>query len=95
MTRIRRTTYRCHRNTGNRTGISVGAGTVAALLPELLPASGAQNAGPVRNRAHRVGEKVVRQHATETATPPNGPVVVGLDGRYVRSRHPQQECHAG
>src|SRR3954451_1882777 len=66
-------------------------GKVAVLLSELLPISGAQNAGTVRNRTRRVGEKVVRQHATETATQtarlPNGPVVVGLDGGYVRSRH--------
>src|SRR3954466_11480335 len=66
-------------------------GKVAVLLSELLPISGAQNAGTVRNRTRRVGEKVVRQHATETAqrttTPPGDPVVVGLDGGYVRSRH--------
>ena len=43
-------------------------GKVAVLLSELLPISGAQNAGTVRNRTRRVGEKVVRQHATETAT---------------------------
>ena len=36
---------------------------VAVLLSELLPISGAQNAGTVRNRTRRVGEKVVRQHA--------------------------------
>jgi hypothetical protein len=72
-------------------------GKVAVLLSELLPISGAQNAGTVRNRTRRVGEKVVRQHATETATqtarPPNGPVVIGLDGGYVRSRHRQEERH--
>ncbi|MFL5284177.1 MAG: hypothetical protein ACJ8AW_25100 [Rhodopila sp.] len=72
-------------------------GKVAVLLSELLPISGAQNAGTVRNRTRRVGEKVVRQHATETAqrttTPPGGPVVVGLDGGYVRSRHSQEERH--
>jgi hypothetical protein len=72
-------------------------GKVAVLLSELLPISGAQNAGTVRNRTQRVGEKVVRQHATETATqtatPPDGPVVVGLDGGYVRSRHRQEEHH--
>jgi hypothetical protein len=72
-------------------------GKVAALLSELLPISGAQNAGTVRNRTRRVGETVVRQHATElatqTATPPAGPVVVGLDGGYVRSRHRQEERH--
>jgi hypothetical protein len=72
-------------------------GKVAVLLSELLPISGAQNAGTVRNRTRRVGEKVVRQHATETATQtarlPNGPVVIGLDGGYVRSRHRQEERH--
>ena len=67
------------------------------MLSELLPISGAQNAGTVRNRTQRVGEKVVRRHATETAqrttTPPCGAVVVGLDGGYVRSRHRQEERH--
>ena len=72
-------------------------GKVAALLSELLPISGAQNAGTVRNRTMRVGEAVVQQHATETAEPATaqaaGPVVVGLDGGYVRSRHRQDERH--
>ena len=44
-----------------------------------------------------MGEKVVRQHATETAaqtaTSPDGPVVIGLDSGYVRSRHRQEERH--
>jgi hypothetical protein len=44
-----------------------------------------------------VGEKVVRQHATETArrttASPGGPVVAGLDGGYVRSRQRQEERH--
>jgi hypothetical protein len=70
---------------------------VATLLSELLPIGGAQNAGTVRNRTRRVGEKVVRQHATamatQTTTPPGGAVVVGLDGGYVRSRHRQEERH--
>ncbi len=40
----------------------------------------------------------MQSHATETAKRPvavqaTGPVVVGLDGGYVRSRHPQQERH--
>jgi hypothetical protein len=35
-------------------------GKVAVLLSELLPTSGAQNAGTVRNKTRRVGEKVVR-----------------------------------
>ena len=44
-----------------------------------------------------MGETVVRQHTIETAkqaaTPPAAPVVVGLDGGYVRSRHCHEECH--
>src|SRR4051812_699356 len=66
-------------------------GKVATLLSELLPISGAQNAGTVRNRTLRVGEEVVPQHSTGTAKRPSAqaasPVVVGLDGGYVRSRH--------
>src|SRR3954471_6911902 len=64
---------------------------VAALLSELLPISGAQNAGTVRNRTLRVGQDVVQQPSTKDAelpaAPATGPVVVGLDGGYVRSRH--------
>src|SRR3954468_20640086 len=66
-------------------------GKVAALLSELLPISGAQNAGTVRNRTLRVGQEVVPQRPIDPARPPTapaaGPVVVGLDGGYVRSRH--------
>src|SRR3954471_7864495 len=66
-------------------------GKVAALLSELLPISGAQNAGPVRNRTLRVGQEDVQQHPTKNAelpaTPAVGPVGVGLDGGYVRSGH--------
>src|SRR5215217_68328 len=66
-------------------------GKVAALLSELLPISGAQNAGTVRNRTLRVGQDVVPLRSTKNAellaTPAAGPVVVGLDGGYVRSRH--------
>src|SRR3954447_21585248 len=72
-------------------------GKVAALLSELLPISGAQNAGTVRNRTLRVGQEVVPQRPIDTARPPtapaDGPVVVGLDGGYVRSRHQQEERH--
>jgi hypothetical protein len=72
-------------------------GKVAALLSELLPVSGAQNAGTVRNRTLRVGEDVVQPHATKTAEPTKAqaaePVVVGFDGGYVRSRHRQEERH--
>src|SRR4051794_3403988 len=66
-------------------------GKVAALLSELLPISGAQNAGTVRNRTLRVGQDVVPLRPTKNAelpaVPAAGPVVVGLDGGYVRSRH--------
>src|SRR3954453_5240442 len=72
-------------------------GKVAGLLSGLLPISGAQNAGTVRNRTLRVGEKVVQQHSTGTAKQPSAPaarpVVVGLDGGYVRSRQRQEERH--
>jgi len=72
-------------------------GKVAAFLSELLPMSGAQNAGTVRNRTLRVGTEIVQEHLVETAQQPMaqaaGPVVVGLDGGYVRSRHRQEERH--
>src|SRR3954466_954738 len=72
-------------------------GKVATLLSELLPMGGAQNAGTVRNRTLRVGEEVVQQHSIGTAKRPSaqtaGPVMVGLDGGYVRSRHRREERH--
>ena len=69
-------------------------GKVADLLSELLPVSGRANAGTVRNRTMRVGEGVVLPTTAEPATArPAEPVVVGLDGGYVRSRHRQDERH--
>src|SRR4051794_28738913 len=66
-------------------------GKVAALLSELLPLGGAQHASTVRNRTLRVGAEVVQAHAAEAPDQPaaraTGPVVVGLDGGYVRDRH--------
>src|SRR3954447_23660540 len=72
-------------------------GKFAALLSELLPISGAQNAGTVRNRTLRVGEEVVQQHRTKDAAfpaaPAAGPILVGLNGGSVRSRHrPERHC---
>jgi hypothetical protein len=67
-------------------------GKVADLLSELLPISGARNAGTVRYRTMRVGEAVVRPNVMTTAKPAE-PVVVGFDGGYVRSRHRQDERH--
>lgn len=72
-------------------------GKVANLLSELLPISGAQNAGTVRNRTMRVGEAVVQPDVTATAEPatarPAEPVIVRLGGGYVRSRHRKDERH--
>ena len=71
-------------------------GKVADLLSELLPVSGAHNAGTVRNRTMRVGQAVAQPHAAKTADaaePSAKPVIVGLDGGYVRSRHRQDERH--
>jgi len=72
-------------------------GKVAALLSELLPMGGVQNTGTVRNRTLRVGHEVVQHHLGETTKQPPvqapSPVVVGLDGGYVRSRHRRDERH--
>jgi hypothetical protein len=72
-------------------------GKVAALLSELLPVGGARNAGTVRNRTLRVGEAGVQPSSTEAAKQPAaraaGSVVVGIDGSYVHSRHPQEGRH--
>src|SRR5260370_386161 len=58
---------------------------------------GSPNAGTVRHRTMRVGEAVVQPKVTTTAEPvtarPAEPIVVGLDGGYVRSRHRQDERH--
>ncbi|MBV8704057.1 MAG: hypothetical protein JO118_10145, partial [Acetobacteraceae bacterium] len=66
-------------------------GRVAALLAELLPLCGARRASTVRNRTLRVGAQVAQPHTVETRDQPmaqgTGPVVVGLDGGYVRGRH--------
>jgi hypothetical protein len=89
------------RHRGARTGLRDGAirgagaiGKAADLLSELLPVSGAPNAGTVRSRTMRIGEAVAQSTVTTTATPrPAEPVFVGLDGDYVRSRHRQDERH--
>ena len=68
---------------------------VADLLAELLPVGGAANAGTVRNRTRRVGERIarlspagVRDPEIDAVTPA---VVIGLDGGYLRSRHRRPE----
>jgi hypothetical protein len=67
-------------------------GKVAALLSELLPISGTQSASTVRNRTRRVGETIGQQHSADPAKPA-GPVVIGLDGGYVRNRHGGEGRH--
>ena len=64
-------------------------GKAADFLSALLPLSGTQHASTVRNRTLRVGAEVMQaaESASEPARPASGPVVVGLDGGYVRHRH--------
>jgi len=68
-------------------------GKVAALLSELLPMSGTQNASTVRNRTRRVGETIVQQQPFADTAKPTGLVVIGLDGGYVRNRHGGEGRH--
>ncbi len=64
---------------------------VADLLGELLPLGGAVNAGTVRNRTRRVGERIARLRPARAPDPEidavTPAVVIGLDGGYLRSRH--------
>lgn len=64
---------------------------VAAPLSELRQIIGVQNAGTVQNGTLRIGQAVMQPQPVENAKLPTaqaaGPVVVGLDGGYVRSRH--------
>src|SRR5215218_6984020 len=53
---------------------------------------GTQHASTVRNGTRPVGEAFVPQHSAETAQPAE-PVVVGLDGGYVRNRHRGEGRH--
>jgi hypothetical protein len=68
---------------------------VGDLFAEILPVSGAANAGTVRNRIMFVGATIATLTAADA--PPLEPdaitpaVIVGLDGRYVRSHHRRSE----
>ena len=68
---------------------------VAELLAELLPVGGAINAGTIRNRARRVGERIAKLRPEGAADPEidavTPAVVIGLDGGYLRSRHRRPE----
>jgi len=66
--------------------------------PELLSLGRAQHASTVRNRTLRVGAEVAQANVAETtnqtaAQATGGPVVVGLDGGYVRHRHRAEGRH--
>jgi hypothetical protein len=72
----------------------------AALAPfakvaDLLPVGGAVNAGTVRNRTRRIGERIARLRPEGAADPDvdavTPAVVIGLDGGYLRSRHRRPE----
>jgi hypothetical protein len=68
---------------------------VADLLSELLPVGGAVNAGTVRNRTRRVGERIARLSPAGAPDPEidavTPAVVIGLDVGYLRSRHRRPE----
>ena len=64
-------------------------GKVAAFLDEVLPLSTTAHASTVRNRTLRVGTRLLRSQAARARPPTDGErIVVGLDGGYVRNRHP-------
>ena len=68
---------------------------VAHPLAELLPVGGTINGGTVRNRTRRVGKRIARLPSEGAADPDidaaTPAVVIGLDGGYLRSRHPRPE----
>jgi len=67
-------------------------GKGAALLFELRPISGAQNAGTVRNRMPGAGQDVVQPHHVENARPlavqASGLITVGFDGDLLETARP-------
>lgn len=68
-------------------------GKVTDFLSELLPLSAKVTASTVRNRTLKVGKRLEKS-ADELAAPSHQPcpeTVVGLDGAYLRSRHPRPE----
>jgi hypothetical protein len=66
-------------------------GKVADFMGEVLPLSTKVHASTVRNRTLRVGKRLRRARAAPARPPTTsgGPVVLGLDGAYVRDRHPR------
>ncbi|MGI9069884.1 MAG: hypothetical protein ACR2JB_00795 [Bryobacteraceae bacterium] len=69
-------------------------GKVADFLGEVLPVSAKTNASTVRNRAMRIGKWLERDRdQLRAAMPASRPkaIVLGLDGGYVKNRHPSPE----
>ena len=82
----------------------VSFGVTVALLKDVLPVGATLNAESVRNHLHRVAARAETELGEERAVfiegsartraqlpPPDGPIVVGLDGGYVRAREPDRE----
>jgi len=69
-------------------------GKVNDFLSELLPLSAKMTTSTVRNRTMKVGKRLAQSADELTAKPQREPcpeAVMGLDGAYVRSRHPRPE----
>ena len=67
-------------------------GRVADFLAEVLPLAAKPPASTIRNRTLRVGKRLMRSADARSGPPTSDdPVVVGLDGGYVRNRHPRPE----
>jgi hypothetical protein len=69
-------------------------GKVTDFLSELLPFSAKMTASTVRNRTLKVGKRLGQSAGLLAAKPQHEPcpeAVVGLDGAYVRARHPRPE----
>jgi hypothetical protein len=69
-------------------------GKVADFLGELLPLSSQATPSTVRNRTMKVGRRLQESAevlASSSSNEPAKELVVGLDGGYVRNRHPRPE----
>jgi hypothetical protein len=69
-------------------------GQAADFLRELLPVSANMTASTVRNRTMKVGKRLQKSAdalSVSSKAEPREEVVVGLDGGYVRARHPRPE----
>jgi hypothetical protein len=69
-------------------------GKAADCLNEILPLTAATNAASVRNRAWRVGGRLLREQAKAAKVKrpvPSKVLVIGLDGGYVKSCRPLEE----